>query len=154
MFLPQLERNEAPLDFFVRVNHWRRHHNIPWEVYARIVEDWRGQPTASEGLADEERHDQSREDQPTSPERRLRQALNRRKPQYVDFGNPLLVNVFGKLLQGAGASMVVLEERYPGRSHLPSCDGGKFSTQLALELDVHDPTRPKTLVEEGNASAM
>jgi hypothetical protein len=40
------------------------------------------------------------------------------KPQYVDFRNPLLVDLFSRMTENLETFQVILEERLPGRDHL------------------------------------
>jgi hypothetical protein len=56
------------------------------------------------------------------------------KPQFVDFGNPLLVGLLGKIGTGLKAYQGVFEERYPSREQLPRFGGTAFATELVVQL--------------------
>jgi len=56
------------------------------------------------------------------------------KPQFMDFGNPLLVGLFGRIAAGLKSFQAVFEERYPDRGALPEHRGEKFVTELVVQL--------------------
>lgn len=56
------------------------------------------------------------------------------KPQFVDFGNPLLVGLLGRVASGLKNFSAVFEERVPGPAALPEHDGHTFVTELVVQL--------------------
>jgi hypothetical protein len=56
------------------------------------------------------------------------------KPQFIDFGNPLLVGLLGKMGTGLKAYQGVFEERYPSREQLPRFGDTAFATELVVQL--------------------
>lgn len=57
------------------------------------------------------------------------------KPQYIDFSNPLLMNLFGKMTVGLKNFTAVIEERYPAKSQLPVYNGKTFSTEQIFQVN-------------------
>ncbi|HEX6748769.1 MAG TPA: lantibiotic dehydratase [Longimicrobium sp.] len=130
--LPRQGADEAPLDFFLRVDRWRREHGIPREVYASIqpllvlpgggggMDEVNGRPV---------------------PRRVSRASLNHRKPQYVDFASPLLVGLFGHFAPDDGdAYSVLLAERLPGGDELPEFEGRRYAAEQIIQVNLsHAP---------------
>ena len=56
------------------------------------------------------------------------------KPQFIDFANPLLVGLLGKVAQGLKNFSANIEERYPARERLARHDGASFATELVVQL--------------------
>ena len=56
------------------------------------------------------------------------------KPQFIDFGNPLLVGLLGKVASGLKNYQGVFEERYPDRPQLPRHGDASFATELVVQL--------------------
>ncbi|HEV3050251.1 MAG TPA: lantibiotic dehydratase, partial [Longimicrobium sp.] len=56
------------------------------------------------------------------------------KPQFIDFGNPLLVGLFGKVAAGLKVYQGVFEERYPDRPQLARHGDASFATELVVQL--------------------
>jgi hypothetical protein len=73
------------------------------------------------------------------------------KPQFMDFGNPLLVGLLGRIATGLKGFQAVFEERYPDRPALPEHDGHKFVTELVVQL--YFPGGTATVPAEGGALA-
>jgi hypothetical protein len=57
------------------------------------------------------------------------------KPQFMDFGNPLLVGLLGKIGAGLKHFNVVFEERLPGRESLPRVGGKAYATEMVIQLN-------------------
>lgn len=64
------------------------------------------------------------------------------KPQYIDFLNPLLVNLFGKLTVNLKNFSVTIEERYPGKSQLPEYEGKYYSTEQIFQMNFSNVNNP------------
>ena len=56
------------------------------------------------------------------------------KPQFMDFGNPLLVGLLGSIATGLKGFQAVFEERYPDRADLPRHGDDTFVTELVVQL--------------------
>jgi hypothetical protein len=56
------------------------------------------------------------------------------KPQFMDFGNPLLVAMLGRTAAGLKRFQVVFEERLPDRDGLPRHGDDRFVTELVVQL--------------------
>lgn len=56
------------------------------------------------------------------------------KPQFIDFGNPLLVGLLGRIAAGLKHFQGVFEERYPDRPALPRHGDDTFVTELVVQL--------------------
>lgn len=57
------------------------------------------------------------------------------KPQYIDFRNPLLVGLFGKISGDLDNYMMVLEERYPDGEDLPTVDGRPYTNEMIFQFN-------------------
>jgi hypothetical protein len=56
------------------------------------------------------------------------------KPQFMDFGNPLLVGLLGRIATGLKHFSAVFEERYPDQAALPRHGDDAFVTELVVQL--------------------
>lgn len=56
------------------------------------------------------------------------------KPQFMDFANPLLVGLLGRVAIGLKGYQAVFEERYPDRDALPRHGDDRFVTELVVQL--------------------
>ena len=56
------------------------------------------------------------------------------KPQFMDFGNPLLVGLLGRIATGLKSYQAIFEERYPDRAALPRHGDDRFVTELVVQL--------------------
>ena len=56
------------------------------------------------------------------------------KPQFMDFGNPLLVAMLGRIAAGLKRFQAVFEERLPDRDGLPRHGDDRFVTELVVQL--------------------
>lgn len=106
---PGRERRESEAGYFLRVQRWREDLGLPEEVFVRLTSPSPGKrPGLREHLA---------------------------KPQYVDFRNPLLVDLFSRMTENLETFQVILEERLPGREHLISHGEERFVTEMILQVD-------------------
>lgn len=60
------------------------------------------------------------------------------KPQYIDFFNPLLANLFGKITVGLKNFLVTIEERYPGKEQLPEFENKTFAVEQIFQVDFRN----------------
>lgn len=56
------------------------------------------------------------------------------KPQFVDFGNPLLVRLFARISGGLKHFSIILEECLPPPNALPLSEGEPYAVELVLQL--------------------
>ncbi|HEX5872572.1 MAG TPA: hypothetical protein VFY65_19215, partial [Longimicrobium sp.] len=66
--------------------------------------------------------------------RKTQQSRDFFKPQFIDFANPLLVGLWGKVAQGLKNFSATIEERYPDRAQLPRYGDASFATELVVQL--------------------
>ena len=82
------------------------------------------------------------EETPAEAAARAAEAAKRRtqpskdffKPQFMDFGNPLLVGLLGRIATGLKSYQAMFEERYPDRAALPRHGEDRFVTELVVQL--------------------
>ena len=149
---PQRQPQEGEADYFLRVARWRQTYGIPREVYVKfnvhaeertedvvdeILEEAADQAAMEEQLGDASEQEPSPEQPERLPPRPNPRALlgDLRKPQYIDFSNPLLVILFGTLPSKLKAFSAIFEERLPGRQALFSESEHTFVTELVLQID-------------------
>jgi hypothetical protein len=113
---PGRDRQESEAGYFLRIQRWSEELGLPEEVFVRI------------------------ESQPPGKRPGFRDHLG--KPQYVDFRNPLLVDLFSRMTENLETFQVILEERLPGRDHLIPWGEERFVTEMILQLDF--PEREAT----------
>jgi len=64
-----------------------------------------------------------------------RSSRDWRKPQFIDFSSPILVDLFGRLPGGLLAFSVLIDERLPDGAGLPQGNDGRYSFELILQLN-------------------
>lgn len=117
---------DPAVDYFERMQRWRVGIGLPEEVFVRIhvqgtkIPD-KVEPAKGEGAA------------PKGP-RGVREHLY--KPQYIDFANPLLVDLLGRGAENLSRFYVVFEECLPSRKHFLKDDDHSFATELILQVDM------------------
>jgi hypothetical protein len=67
------------------------------------------------------------------------------KPQYVDFRNPLPVDLFSRMTESLETFQVILKERLPGRDQLIPWGKERFVTEMILQVSF--PEREATSSE-------
>jgi len=95
--------------------------------------------------------DNSRESnpRPVTAGRRPKPSRDFQKPQFIDFYNPLLLNLFSHLPGALRNYVVVLQECLPSTEQLPAVGDSRFAYELILQLsfqetntgDADDPDR-------------
>ncbi|HEV7590231.1 MAG TPA: hypothetical protein VGO40_19080, partial [Longimicrobium sp.] len=79
------------------------------------------------------------------------------KPQFIDFGNPLLVGLMGKMGANLKGWQAIVEERLPAREGLPRHEGKAYATELVVQLYYPAGTAspvPAATGEEDHAAAV
>lgn len=124
--LPRRETKESELEFFERANRWRRQHGLPEEIFLSI----RAVPV----MKPKEDDDAKGDVEPT-PKVKKEQRDRLHKPQFVDFRNPLLVDLFGRATENVESFQAYLYERLPDRRHLPQHGEDRYVTEMVMQLD-------------------
>lgn len=161
VLFPSRDNNESEFEYFLRLTEWRQEHNIPDEVYVKInvipYQPPKQEGTKTESKKDEEEKEQAAQKTDEKPEvkeeiqdekktegeektveqKKARPKMSRDlyKPQYIDFNNPLLVGLFGKMTVNLKNYTVTLEERYPLSDGLPEFDGKRYSTEQIFQIN-------------------
>ena len=123
--------------YFLRIQRWREELGLPEEVFVRIV-DPGGEPRVMPETMGPGQMLQGKKPPGKLPG--LRDHLA--KAQYVDFRNPLLVDLFSRMTENLETFQVILEERLPGRDHLIPWGEERFVTEMILQVDF--PEREAT----------
>ncbi|HEX8905514.1 MAG TPA: hypothetical protein VF771_11760, partial [Longimicrobiaceae bacterium] len=87
-----------------------------------------GEAPAAEGEGAQE----AGEKKPVKP--RTAGSRDLHKPQFMDFGNPLLVGLLGKMGANLKSYNAIIEERLPGRTALPRHEGEAYATEVVAQL--------------------
>lgn len=127
---PGRDRQENEAGYFLRIQRWREELGLPEEVFARIVDLGRERKVLPEKMWPGP-IPPGKLSPGTTPG--LRDHLD--KPQYIDFRNPLLVDLFSRMTENREKFEVILEERLPGRDHLISSGEERFVTEMILQVD-------------------
>ncbi len=116
---PERRDHETDAEYFLRVQRVRRVVGWPREAYVRV------RPRFPQKAGDETKN---------AP---IRRHLH--KPQYVDFHNPLLVDLFGRSTENLPDYRVHLEECLPGRGQrAKDAQGHGYATEWVLQLDFRE----------------
>ncbi len=153
---PAIRQNENDVDYFIRINRWTRDNKIPEEVYAKINviqakeqlvngNDEIEQSQESSELLTNKKEETTEiiksekeveKKNPEDKEKRKKYSRDHYKPQYIDFRNPLLVNLFGRITVNLKNYEVHLEERYPNENDLFEYNGKKFVTEQIFQVNI------------------
>jgi hypothetical protein len=89
------------------------------------------------GNADNETEEDADANEKAAQAAKQRTAVSRdyRKPQYIDFENPLLVALFGRMIGQLQAFTATLIERYPTADGLPRVDGSAYTNEMILQIN-------------------
>ena len=91
------------------------------------------------------------------PKPRTAGSRDLHKPQFIDFGNPLLVGLLGKMGANLKAWQAIVEERLPTRDDLPRHEGERYATEVVVQLYFPAGTTSAgahATAEEGHAAAV
>lgn len=120
--LPMREAKESEFDYFCRVHEWRMNLNMPSRVFVRFVPMIDSENPLL-GLLD-------RDSAQNAPELDFTEM----KPQHIDFENPVLVRLLGKLIVDGTFGMVV-EEMLPDVDQLPVQNGQeRYVSEVIVEM--------------------
>lgn len=158
---PSRDNNETEFEYYLRLTEWRQENKIPDEVYGKInvlpPQPPKQEKTRTESKKDEEEKEQAVQkidekpevqgetkdekktegEEKTVEQKKARPKMSRDlyKPQYIDFNNPLLIGLFGKMTVNLKNYSVTLEERYPLSDGLPEFNGERYSTEQIFQIN-------------------
>ncbi|MCA2982123.1 lantibiotic dehydratase [Gemmatimonas sp.] len=124
--LPKRAAEGTDDEWFAQVDEWRKHHGLPEEVYLRIRQHRR-----SSGV--EPQQPQAKAAVPPSA---WRGRKNLAKPQYINFGSPILLGVLTHALKELPSFVAVFEERYPSSDQITYWNDEQHVFELLVEFDV------------------
>ncbi len=127
---PTRDRQESEAGYFLRIRRWREELDLPEEVFVRIVD-----PGGERRVLPETMWPGQILQGKNSPGKKPGLRDHLAKAQYVDFRNPLLVDLFSRMTENLERFQVILEERLPGRDHLIPCGEERFVTEMILQVD-------------------
>ncbi|HSN88129.1 MAG TPA: lantibiotic dehydratase, partial [Thermoanaerobaculia bacterium] len=132
---PGRDRQESEAGYFLRIQRWREELDLPEEVFVRIVDlgERRVPPEKIPGQMPPGRMAHRKPG--------FRDHLG--KPQYIDFRNPLLIDLFSRMTENLEKFEVILEERLPGRDQLIPCGEERFVTEMILQVDFPEREVPE-----------
>lgn len=105
-FLPDIKETDDDWDKFNKIKTWQQLYNIPDLVFFSYAQ-----------VYDSDMEISIRPDD--------------KKPQFIDFNNPVLINLFVKLI--LKKSTIALEEMLPDKDQLPSFYGKKYVTEALVQ---------------------
>lgn len=111
--LPQRHPNDSDWQYFKNVNTWRKGNKIPDEVFVFVNTNRWGDANMDE----EAMKKLTRDDY---------------KPQYIDFTNPLLVNLLEKLIDRVPSSMKIVE-MLPNSKQMLKVDDSRFVSEFVVQ---------------------
>lgn len=120
---PSPAGNESAAAYALRLDRWRRANGIPQQVFMRVQ---------------------------VARQKNVAQDLY--KPQYIDFGNPLLVELFGRTPNGLTKFSVTLEECLPAPQDALAVGEEQYVTELIVQLNhrqIEPAATPTTLAAAG-----
>ena len=113
--LPFKQPGEGRWQYFLRVNRWRIEQNIPDEIFVVVNPD----PGNRQGNAKD-------------PEDHKKLGRDDYKPQYICFRNPLLINLFEKLIQKV-PEFLKIEEMLPNSQQLLALGESRRVTEFVVQ---------------------
>lgn len=153
---PHRQTGETWPTYFVRLNRWRHTHHIPRYVFATVrpfrsntqqtqpiangLHGDRMEPKTTHGKSDQASTGPERSEMPHHLPNFARPSRDYRKPQFIDFINPLFTNLFAKLPTHLAQFSVLLEEYLPAPNDQLRIDKDVFASELILELIVDSPS--------------
>jgi hypothetical protein len=117
---PHRRAGEGEADYFLRVNAWRQRAGMPREVFVSLLPG-------------------PRDDTAAAPPAASREHLY--KPQYLDFANPLLVDLLSRLPSPHERFTATFAERLPRREDLLRAEGEPWVAEIVLQLDCNEERR-------------
>lgn len=112
VLIPEKQTIDTDWEYYLKINGWRSENEIPDEVFVFINPDrWE-----------------------TNIDPKLTKKLTRDdyKPQYVDFKNPLLINLFEKLVSKVPFSMKI-QEMLPNSEQMLKIDSERYVSEFVVQ---------------------
>lgn len=147
---PQLRPDEGAAEFYLRANRWREEYGVPERVYVHI---FLTAPLGASMPLSSAKDSRDPDAVDEEVERRRTAVGDLRKPQYMDFGSPLLVELLGRMASGLGSFVAVLEEQLPTMDALPRIEGRPYVTELILQLYYPADLVPEAALRCSSADA-
>jgi hypothetical protein len=118
--LPARENKESDYEYFCKVHHWRMELGLPAHVFIRFTP-----------LEDRESPFQNSDGEQNMG---VKIDFTDWKPQWIDFENPVLVRLLGKMIADSSTGMLV-EEMLPSPEEISlEIDGEKWVSELVIEM--------------------
>jgi hypothetical protein len=138
--LPQLSKDESSFDFYLRVNSWIEDNNIPDEVFVSILPIWDDNLLNIKDYESKNnivKQNKKDEDNANINGFLIRNTNSRdyHKPQYIDFKNPILVDLFSKISVGLNNCTMTIEERYPDKMQLLNYNGKYYASEQIFQVN-------------------
>ncbi len=114
--VPSRNIGEEDSNFFLRLNLWREQENIPDELYFKLIPNYKGKVNTSK--------------------KAKKIPKDFYKPQYIDFNNPLMVELFEKQATNIKNCKVIFEERYPNKKQIINFKDNSFVTEQIFQFNM------------------
>ncbi|MBL0386969.1 lantibiotic dehydratase [Tumebacillus sp. ITR2] len=125
--LPMRGAKEEEFEWFTRVQEWYRSIGLPQRVFVKLTKMGRGEDPYGI-LGDEEKAEDA------TPEM---VNFTKMKPQYIDFANPLMVRVFGKLILDSQLGLKI-EETLPDVDEVENLGfPERYVSETIIEISRH-----------------
>lgn len=133
--VPVATLGESQFNYYKRVYDWWAAHTIPRKVFVHLEE------STQHGVADtlEQPDDEPSvsDKKPMASQRSRHAVADDLKPQFIDFGSPLMVNVLRAMTDRISDHWLVIEECYPALEMLPRLGERRHSSEQILQLICH-----------------
>jgi hypothetical protein len=158
--VPPGVRNEADADYYLRIARWRRDIGLPRQVYVKVrpIADTPEptSPVVDDSLDDELSGTEAGDGVEAGPERPTprqagrksapasqasRSSRDYRKPQFIDFESPLLVQLFSRVATGLHRFELTIEECLPTAEQLPVGPAGPYAFEMIMQLSFAPESR-------------
>jgi hypothetical protein len=138
---PRQARHEDDAAYFQRIRRWRTEHGLPEQIYFRIQPIFAGQRAPQPEVDPEAAPEERAADEAETPRRpgQPRGPRDFDKPQFIDFGAPLLVKLLAHAPRDLERFVMIVEERLPEACDLVEAAGERYATELILQLEVGAP---------------
>lgn len=108
-------------------------YDAPAGEHADEHEEGEAEGAAAEGGAQAE-GEAGADDKKEAAKPRTAGSRDLQKPQFIDFGNPLLVGLLGKMAANLKNYHAIFEERLPGRAALPRHGTDSYASEIVVQL--------------------
>ena len=135
---PSQKPQESAADYFLRIQDWYQQQGLPQEVFVRVT------LLPSHGISGPHTAAKAPEAAPEAPEPSAKASKAQAKtpvrehlykPQYIDFTNPLLVDLLARMADSLERFFFTFEERLPAHEHLPSHGKDRYACEMIFQAD-------------------